>query len=624
MKVLMAILPFASLSSAQNPGTGTFSFVQHQTFISDRKGSYFGKGVAISDDEATVAISAPYYDPSGNAFTAQGGVFIYSKQPDGSYIQVGGRLYGTGGSSAPWQGYTLTMSPDGSTLAWGGFVDKAVWVFIKSGVTYVQQTKLTPSYAGTSNLGFPVDLSSNGDVLIVGIPGDSPSQTNPQSGAVTIYRRSGGSWAQEARIAGDVSRFYVQLGTSVAINGAGTIVAASGLWGYIVVYAKIGSDWILQSPKVSCSSPTCDFGTNSLVGGPSCVDLSADGNWLIAGQGGSNENKNQFDYALYRRDTSDNNLWVVVSRGLVSTTLTGPSYMGTGCSISRDGTTFALVGGYNFVNNIAVNLAAFVFKIVSQTTVQQFSIPLVPVVQRSGLIVPDAAIALSSDGSKAIVGSAYNPSPANEGLSGSAWFFKYEENTYTPSSMPSKTPSTSRPSKSPTTSRPSSSPTTSRPSRTPSRAPTTTRPSQSPSTTRPTANPTTERPTLSPSTSRPTLSPTTSRPTLSPTTLRPSLVPTISSPSKTPTTSQPSRSPTRSPTRQTRTSAASGVATTAAIIGGSAGAIAFLALLAGVLLWYRQGSKHLPVAQMVTSNEIVDHRALGHMDAANPRADIDV
>lgn len=626
LAVVAFIFARLEMSEAQNPGTGEFSFVQHQTFRSDRLRSYFGMGIAISDDEATLAISAPFYDPAAPTDypNGLGGVFVYQKQQDGTYSQYGGRLYGSGASvSAPWQGYTFAMSSDASTLAWGGYSDHGIWVFVKSGSSYVQQARLTPSYTGGSYTagGFPLDLSSNGDVMIAGTPSDSSDV-----GAFLIYRRSGGSWSQELRLAGDSSQLYPRYGTSVAINEDGTIVAVGGNSNYVHIYAKIGSSWIQQSPKVPCTSSSfCNYGTNALMGASACLDLSADGNWLIAGQGTANQNKNYFDYILWKRDTSDSNLWVVVHQGLVSSTLTNPAYFGTGCSMSRDGTKFALAGGYNYDYGNAGNVAAYVFDIINQSVVQQYPDPLLPSPLDNGGLVPNAAVALSSDGSKVLLAEAKAPCTTGDILCGAVSYYRYEEHTFSPSKIPSQSPSTSHPSTNPTTSRPSVSPTTSRPSKSPSKSPSTSRPSKSPSISGPTTSPITSRPSSAPSSSRPSANPTTSqpsqmpsisRPSQSPTASHPTSSPTTSRPSRAPITSQPSHAPSRSPTR----GAVSGDSTilVTAIIASASAAGTLVLLSVGMWLYGRR-SKTLITH---SANELVDHRTVGRMEAFKPKVDV--
>src|ERR1700694_96711 len=75
----------------------------------------------------------------------------------GQFVQQGSKLVGSGGILEPLQGSSVALSADGNTALVGGYNDGnfigAVWVFTRSGGTWVQQGgKLTGNvgFFGTS------------------------------------------------------------------------------------------------------------------------------------------------------------------------------------------------------------------------------------------------------------------------------------------------------------------------------------------------------------------------------------------------------------------------------------------------------------------------------------------
>jgi hypothetical protein len=99
------------------------------------------------------------------------------------------KLLGTGaiaGGSID-QGSSVSLSGNGNIAIAGGFGDAsgvgAAWVFTRAGTVWSQQTKLVGTGAiGAANQGFSVSLSGNGSTAIVGGPYDIPD-----GGAAWVY-----------------------------------------------------------------------------------------------------------------------------------------------------------------------------------------------------------------------------------------------------------------------------------------------------------------------------------------------------------------------------------------------------------------------------------------------------
>ena len=102
----------------------------------------------------------------------------------------------------------------------------AAYVFTRSGTSWSQQAKLTGSDITTNDLfGWSVDIS--GDTIVVGAK-DKSSGSTTNVGAVYVFTRSGTSWSQQAKLTpSSVSQMQL-FGQSVAISGDTIVVGAEG------------------------------------------------------------------------------------------------------------------------------------------------------------------------------------------------------------------------------------------------------------------------------------------------------------------------------------------------------------------------------------------------------------
>ena len=113
----------------------------------------------------------------------------------------------------------------------------AVYVFVRSGATWVQQAYIKASNPDVGDqFGLSVALSADGNTLVVGAPGESSAamgiggdqtdNTTLSAGAVYIFVRSGTTWTQQAYIKASNPQLAAEFGTSVALSGDGDALAA--------------------------------------------------------------------------------------------------------------------------------------------------------------------------------------------------------------------------------------------------------------------------------------------------------------------------------------------------------------------------------------------------------------
>ena len=154
-----------------------------------------------------------------------GAVAASAQQPP--FLEAG-RLFAPDGLSQEHFGHAVAL--DGNTLAVGAPSAKvgvhpdqgAVYVYVRAASGWTLQQQLTAA-DGDANDQFGYSVAVRGDVIVAGAPYDTVAGNNNQ-GSAYVFRRTVGTWAQEARITGpgaatDRFGWAVDLsGTTVAVG----------------------------------------------------------------------------------------------------------------------------------------------------------------------------------------------------------------------------------------------------------------------------------------------------------------------------------------------------------------------------------------------------------------------
>jgi hypothetical protein len=157
-------------------------------------------------------------------------------------------------NTAPYFGYSVALR--GDTLAVGAYGESsnakgvggsqtntsatssgAAYVFTRAGATWTQQAYLKASNTST-NSEFGSSIALYGDTLAVGAPyersfakginGDESDNGANSAGAVYVFSRAGGTWAQEAYVKASNTSELSVFGTSVALSSDRLVVGAPG------------------------------------------------------------------------------------------------------------------------------------------------------------------------------------------------------------------------------------------------------------------------------------------------------------------------------------------------------------------------------------------------------------
>src|SRR5713101_2117034 len=306
-------------------------------------GTLEGHGVTLSGDGNTLAVGAPY-ESSGakgvngnqndNSVYSSGAVYVFIRTRDGwsqqAYIKA----------SNPGQGYKfghfVSLSQDGNTLAVSAYFEAsaakgingnqndksipqagAVYVFTRTGTSWSQQAYIKASNTGEAavgdqlgdgdQFGFSIGLSADGNTLAVGaigedsgakgINGDQNDNSQPGSGAVYTFTRTGVTWSQQAYIKPSNTDTNDLFGYAVGLSADGNTLADSSYdedssareingvmdknrrgSGAIYVFTRTGSTWA-QTAYLKAS--------NAEAGDSLGYDMaiSQDGNTIVGGAG---------------------------------------------------------------------------------------------------------------------------------------------------------------------------------------------------------------------------------------------------------------------------------------------------------------------------------------------------
>jgi hypothetical protein len=205
--------------------SGTMWSQQAELTSSDgATGDQFGNSVGVNANTDTIMVGAPGHEVGSNQ--SQGAAYVFV-QNGTTWSQQGELVASNGvedadfGCSVAVSGDTVMVGAYGQTI--GGYsAYGAVYVFVQSGDTWVQQAVLAPSN-GESGYLFGWSLAVDGSTAVVGAPdlGNGP-------GFAYVFAESGGTWSQQAELTPSVSNFGPYFGTSVAVSGSTAVVGAYG------------------------------------------------------------------------------------------------------------------------------------------------------------------------------------------------------------------------------------------------------------------------------------------------------------------------------------------------------------------------------------------------------------
>jgi hypothetical protein len=254
--------------------------------------------VTVSAEGSVIAVGAIGNDENG---TESGRVRVYAFDGQ-AWVQRGQSFYGQ--AEIQRLGFSLSLSSDGSVLAFGGacldceIPAGVVRAFAWDGESWIQRGDDIAGETLGDGVGNGVKLSADGSTLAISAPFyDTSGGTAVDAGQVRVYRWNGESWLQrgqyiEGEAAGDrIGRYDFDLaadGSFLAIGGQGNDASGPDA-GHLRVYGWSENDqlWIQRGEDIDGEAAGDESGSSvSISDDGSIVAVGAflnDGNGLDAG-----------------------------------------------------------------------------------------------------------------------------------------------------------------------------------------------------------------------------------------------------------------------------------------------------------------------------------------------------
>ncbi len=272
---------------------------------------------SVDADGDTVVVGTPFDDDNG---LESGSVYVFVHS-GGSWSQQA-KLIASDGAENDHFGFSVSI--DGDTVVIGAEGDDggrgSAYVFVRSGMTWSEQAKLTAS-DGATNDKFGVGVAVQEDRAVVGAKFDDDNQID--SGSVYVFDRSGTTWSQSQKLTVPDSVIAHQFGEKVAIDGDRFVASAIGdanNAGSVYVFVYSGGSWS-QEAKLTASDASAldEFG----------FSVSIDGDSLAVG---SHYDNNEGSVYVFDRSGGS---WVQQAR-LFSVSGTGEDRFGQSVDIEGD------------------------------------------------------------------------------------------------------------------------------------------------------------------------------------------------------------------------------------------------------------------------------------------------
>ena len=187
------------------------------------------------------------------------------------------------GSSLAVCGDTALIAACDKTIG-GQIRAGAVYVFTRSGTTWLQQAEITDPDPASNDL-FGASIALSGDTVLIGAPGKAVGDQS-QAGTVYLYTRSGVDWSAQGDLTASDGTSGDGFGSSLALDEGTALIGApsrevSGqfLAGAVYVFTVSGTTWSQQTEIGDPAAATGDaFGTTvalsadtALIGAPTAA-----------------------------------------------------------------------------------------------------------------------------------------------------------------------------------------------------------------------------------------------------------------------------------------------------------------------------------------------------------------
>lgn len=202
---------------------------------------------------------------------------------DGQLLALGGKAGENVGTEVAIDGDTIlvsakyTDSPNANDVG-------AVYVFVRSGNTWVQQAKLQGSDSSYQD-NFGAKVAIVGDTAVIGAPNDD--DLGMGSGSVYVFTRNGQDWTEQVKLLPSVGGNDQYFGNALVFDGNTIIVGAPGYSGGVA--AKTGAVFVFERDANTWIETNMLMATDPREGDGFGTALSLSGDQLFVGAPGTDD-----------------------------------------------------------------------------------------------------------------------------------------------------------------------------------------------------------------------------------------------------------------------------------------------------------------------------------------------
>ncbi|MEA3514402.1 MAG: hypothetical protein U9R34_02925 [Nanoarchaeota archaeon] len=203
---------------------GTTWTQQAKILASDRQQSdCFGHSVSISSDSNTAIVGAYHEDTKGNS---AGSAYIF--RWNGTTWIEDAQIFASDAAANDYFGYSVSISSDGNTTIVGSYCEDfvgandagAAYIFRWDGTTWIEYKIQAGDIWTADRFGWSVSISFDGNTTLIGSYLEDAGATD--AGAAYIFKWSGTTWTQYAKILASDAGVNDRFGHSVSISSDGS------------------------------------------------------------------------------------------------------------------------------------------------------------------------------------------------------------------------------------------------------------------------------------------------------------------------------------------------------------------------------------------------------------------
>jgi len=222
---------------------------------------FFGMDVSINGDYAL--IGAHWDDDNGNE---SGSAYVFMRS--GTSWSEQAKLLPSDGASGDCFGSSVSIDGDYALI---GAHSGSAYIFKRSGTSWSEQAKLLPS-DGASGDCFGKSVSISGDYAIIGAIWDDDN--GDDSGSAYVFKRDGTIWTEEQKLLASDGAYRDNFGNSVSISGDYALIGAhrdddnGNESGSAYIFKRSGTSWSEQAKLLPSDGASGDcFGKSVSIDG---------------------------------------------------------------------------------------------------------------------------------------------------------------------------------------------------------------------------------------------------------------------------------------------------------------------------------------------------------------------